>query len=193
MEGSSEGAGSRRNGSDAGGSAHAAQRQFGRRNTKESAALALPRSRHAGSFLRGRAAGLRNHQRQARRPEARCRIHAGARQGRQRTRSAAGEIGARRADGVSSAVTPDARGREAKRSVEWNIGNHRSIRSEFTSVVHRARRTQADAPADVADGASGLGGFRARCLSAHAAPFLRHAHGGERRRSAHRADDSRPR
>ncbi len=67
--------------------------------------------------------------------------------------------------------------REAKRS----IGDRRLVRNEFTSAVHRARRAQADAPARVADGACRLGCFRARGFSAHAAPFLRHAHGGERR------------
>ena len=73
------------------------------------------RSRHAGSFLCGRAAGLGDRQREAGRPEARGRIHAGARQRRQGTRGAAGKIGSGRAHRVSCTVTPGAGGREGKR------------------------------------------------------------------------------
>ena len=86
---------------------------------------------------------------------------------------------------------PAAGGREAKRKIGRNLGS-RSLRQEFSFFVHRAWRAQSDAPAGLADGASCLGGLRACGFSAHAASFLRHAHGGEWRRSAHGANHPGP-
>ena len=61
-------------------------------------------------------------------------------------------------------------------------------RREFAVIVYCARRPQTDAAANVADGGGIVGCFRTPCVAAHAAAFLRHAHGGKRSGSAYRAD-----
>src|SRR5947209_17977339 len=71
------------------------------------------------------------------------------------------------------------------------IAPHAIRKLSFT--LHRAWRTQTDAPTHMADGGSGLRSFRQARISPHAAPFLRHAHGGKRGGPAHGADHPGPR
>ena len=61
---------------------------------------------------------------------------------------------------------------------------------KFAISVYCARGAALDAAAGVANGGGGVGGLRTACVAAHAAAFLRDAHGRERRGPAHGADDS---
>ena len=182
-----EGAGSRRNGSDTGRSAHTARHCA---QTKESAALAARDRAMLEVFYAGalRVSEIVNAKLEDLKLEAGYMLVRG--KGDKERVVPLGKIGAGSADTSiwRSRARPWHAG-NAKRSIERN---NCLVREEFTSVIHRARRTQADAPASLADGAGRIGCFRAHGFAAHAASFLRHAHGGERRRSAHRADNSGP-
>ena len=121
-------------------------------------------------------------------------IHAGARQGRQGAHCAAGQAGAGCAVGVSGARAARA-GRDASgQAREECRREYRSVSDKNSPLLFIARGgRKLDAAAGVADGGGSVGCFGTACIAAHAAAFLRDAHGGEWRGPAHGADDSWPR
>ncbi len=124
------------------------------------------RSGDAGSFLRRRAAGFRSHQPEARRPEAGVGLRAGARQRRQGAHRAAGTGRAGSGAAIFAGCASCAGGGEV-----------------VAVPVHRARGAADYAAAGMAGSERCVGAIGAACQPAHAATQLRHAHGGERRRS----------
>ena len=67
-----------------------------------------------------------------------------------------------------------------------------SLDQKFPAAVYCSRWPQVDAAAGLADGGGSFGCFGTTCITAHAAAFMRHAHGGERGGPAHGADHSGP-
>ena len=181
-----EGAGARRNGSDAGRSAHA--QGSSARNTKDSAALAARDRAMLEVFYAGalRVSEIISAKLEDLKLEAGYMLVRG-----KGDKERVVPLGKSAQDALTEYLSQSrpvlAAGKRSGASAAVASSGTR-----FASAVHRARRTQADAPACLADGAGRLGRFRARGFAAHAAPFLRHAHGGERRRSAHRADHPGP-
>ena len=132
-------------------------------------------------------------ERHAGRFETRIGIHAGARQGRQGTDCAAGEACAGCVVGVSGTGADRAWRECGAKAGEERCAAALDFDEDFAALVYCARRAQIDAAASLADGGGSIGCVRTARFTAHAAAFVRHAHGGKWCGPAHRADDSRAR
>jgi hypothetical protein len=168
--------------------------RLGQRRSKRCGGARGSRPGHAGGFICGGAAGLGNGQRYAED----LKLDAGymlVRGKGDKERIVPLGRPAQDALGVSGAGAPclrKARSRTPTLSLQRTErqGWGTRMANEFAFAVYRAGWAQADAAANLADGGRCLGGFGTACIAAHAAAFVRHAHGGKWRGPAHGADDS---